>query len=129
MIDALWNNSGWFFALLPLAAYAVKFSRFVSFLGILGPLAAPVQALLEGVAAAVSVVLTWAIKSVWHCLFNPVTWGALLTIYFVGGFYPAQHVAGKLLKKRPAIVQPVASKKPVKRRTDSRSITLRNFMR
>lgn len=129
MIEWLAALSPWFAALVVAVPYLSKLSLFVRLLGFLGPFAEPVRVFLEGAAQAVSVVLAYLFKSLWHCLFNPVTYGALMAVYFVGGFYPAQQVAGKMLKKRAAIVQPVKAQKSAKKRPDTRSETLRNFQR
>ncbi|KWT72364.1 hypothetical protein APY04_0158 [Hyphomicrobium sulfonivorans] len=128
----LWDNLSWLWALLPFAAYAVRFSRFVGMLGFLGPFAEPLRVMLEGVATAISVVMSWAFKSVWHCLFNPLTWGAVLSVYLIGGFYPAQDVARKIVKKRPAIAQkaaPASKPKVSAKKANASSETLRNFTR
>jgi hypothetical protein len=126
MIGTLWDNAGWIWALLPFASYLVKFSRFAGLLGFLGPFAEVARVFLEGLAG----VLTFLLKCAWHCLFNPLTWGPIVLVYFAGSFYPVQNIEVKTkFHKRAAIVQPVSQKKAPKRRNDAGSEMRRNFMR
>jgi hypothetical protein len=139
MIDAFFNNADWFWSLLLVVPYLSKLSTFVRLLGVLGPLAPIAQLLLEKSAKVISTVVLYLLKSLWHCLFNPITWGAVFLFWGLGPYvtpFDAMRAANKAQQTITERVAHHTAHRRAPRRyrvsrharsADTRALFLRNF--